>query len=193
MTCKKKFQLSFCLVGSDKNTKYFHSRATQRYWRNKISGIYNSIGRWCSQPDEIAKSLVDFDQNLFITSNLVICEKALNPIPNSVSDEMNSLLLQAFMEWKVLIALKQMVPLKAPRPNDMPLLFDQNSWSVVGSDVSQTILSYLNTAFLPHPLNHTFLTLIPKVKSLESVSDYRPIRICNVLYKKISKVLANII
>ena len=106
---------------------------------------------------------------------------------------MNSLLLQAFMEWKVLIALKQMVPLKAPRPNDMPLLFDQNSWSVVGSDVSQTILSYLNTAFLPHPLNHTFLTLIPKVKSLESVSDYQPIRICNVLYKKISKVLANII
>ena len=86
-----------------------------------------------------------------------------------------------------------MVPLKAPGPNDMSPLFNQNSWSVVGSDVSQTILSYLNTAFLPHPLNHTFLTLIPKVKSLESVSDYRPIRICNVLYKKISKVLANII
>ena len=116
MTCKKKFQLSFCLVGSDKNTKYFHSRATQRYWRNKISGIYNSIGRWCSQPDEIAKSLVDFDQNLFITSNLVICEKALNPIPNSVSDEMNSLLLQAFMEWKVLIALNKWFHLKLLDP-----------------------------------------------------------------------------
>ena len=191
MPKKKKFQLSLWLVGSDKNTEYFHSRAIQRYWRNKISGIYNSIGRWCSQPDEIAKSLVDFYQNLFITSNSVICEKDLNPIPNSVSDEMNSLLLQAFMEWEVPIALKQMAPLKAPGPDDMPHLFYQNSWSVIGSDVSQTILSYLNTAFLPHPLNHTFLTLIPKVKSLESIFDYWPIRICNVLYKKNSKVLAN--
>ena len=95
------------------------------------------------------------------------------------------------MEWEVPIALKQMAPLKAPKPDDMPSLFYQNSWSVVGSDVSQTILSYLNTAFLPHPLNHTFLTLILKVKSLESVSDCWPISICNVLYQKISKVLAN--
>ena len=84
-----------------------------------------------------------------------------------------------------------MAPLKAPGPDGMPPLFYQNYWELVGEDVTKTILSYLNSASLPHPLNHTFLTLIPKIKNPITVSDYRPISLCNVLYKSFSKVLAN--
>jgi len=39
---------SFFLVGIDKNSKYFHSRATQRHRCNKITSIYNSSGEWIS-------------------------------------------------------------------------------------------------------------------------------------------------
>ena len=46
----------------------------------------------------------------------------------------------------------------------MPPLFYQNYWSLVGGDVTNSILSLLNLATLPKPLNHTFLTLIPKKK-----------------------------
>ena len=40
-------------------------------------------------------------------------------------------------------------------------------------------------------LNQTFLTLIPKVIIPEDVSHFRPISLCNVTYKIISKILVS--
>ena len=57
--------------------------------------------------------------------------------------------------------------------------------------MSSAILSVLNTGIIPPSINHTYITLIPKVKSSESVSEFRPIFLCNILYKLVSKLLAN--
>ena len=84
-----------------------------------------------------------------------------------------------------------MAPLKASGPDGMPSLFFQHFWGVVDADFTNSVLSWLNSGTIPHPLNHIFITLFPKIKNLESVSDYRPISLCNVLYKKFSKVFAN--
>ena len=78
---------------------------------------------------------------------------------------MNAQLSQEFMVWEVQAALKQMAPLKSSVPDGMPPLFYQNYWDLVGGDVTNSILSFLNTATLPESLNHTFLTLIPKIKT----------------------------
>ena len=40
-------------------------------------------------------------------------------------------------------------------------------------------------------INFTHIALIPKVKSLESVSQFRPISLCTMIYKIVSKVLTN--
>ena len=179
------------MIGGDKNTKYFHNKATQRCRQNKISGIINLNGVWVTQPDLIANSFTNYYQGLFTSSNPVMEKATLNPIPKLITEEMNALLSQEFMDWEVQIALKQMTLLKAPGPDGMPPLFYQNYWSLVGCDVTKIIFSYLNTATLPHPLNHTFITLIPKIKNPLTVNDFRPISLCKVLYKKIPKVLPN--
>ena len=61
----------------------------------------------------------------------------------------------------------------------------------MGSEVTEAFLPCLNSGTFLKSINHTFITLIPKVCNPESVSKFRPISLCNVLYKIISKVIAN--
>ena len=61
----------------------------------------------------------------------------------------------------------------------------------MGSEVSNVVLSVLNSGILPDTLNHTLFTFIPKVKNARQVTDFHPISLSNVLYKLIAKVLAN--
>ena len=114
----------------------------------------------------------------------------LEHVPQLITDEMNSYLSSEFLECEVSAALNQMAPMKAPGPDGMPPLFYQHFWGLVDKDVS-SILSWLNTGTLPHPINHTFITLIPKTENPEYVTHFHPISLCNVLYKIFSKVLAN--
>ena len=51
--------------------------------------------------------------------------------------------------------------------------------------------SWLSIGEFPHALNHATIVLILKTKSLESVKEFGPIALCNVLYTIIAKVMAN--
>jgi hypothetical protein len=50
---------------------------------------------------------------------------------------------------------------------------------------------FLNGGRLEESLNCTNIDLITKVHSLTKMIEFRPISLCNVLYKLIAKVLAN--
>ena len=58
-------------------------------------------------------------------------------------------------------------------------------------DVTKCVLNALNSGVMPSGLNETFICLIPKVKSPQKITKFRPISLCNVIYKIIYKVLAN--
>lgn len=95
---------------------------------------------------------------------------------------MNQELIKDFNKEEIDFALKYMEPLKALGPDGMPPIFFQTFWYVIGDEVSYAILDCLNNYHIPHDLNHTFVTLIPKVKSLEFISEFRLISLCNFIY-----------
>ena len=104
---------------------------------------------------------------------------------------MNNMLLEEFTQEEVKKALFQMNPTKAPGPDGMNPLFFQKYWHIVGTDVSDAVLDYINSGKFLQSINFTHITLIPKKKNLELMSYFRPISLCNVIFKLVSKVLPN--
>ncbi|XP_074298011.1 uncharacterized protein LOC141628812 [Silene latifolia] len=104
---------------------------------------------------------------------------------------MNAILGSDYREEEVTDALNQIHPLKAPGPDRMNGLFYQTYWHIVGPMVISTVLGVLCGDQMPAGMNHTHIVLIPKKKAPDKIRDFRPISLCNVVYKLVSKVLAN--
>ncbi|XP_030939894.1 uncharacterized protein LOC115964781 [Quercus lobata] len=123
------------LEDGDRNTRFFHCRATQRRRKNLISRFKNQSNIWCTKLEEVSDIFLAYFQQLFSSSNPEIAETDLNSIPKIVTTEMNESLTGDFQAWKVEVALKQMASLKAPRPDGKPPLFYQNFWELVKDNI----------------------------------------------------------
>jgi len=78
-----------------------------------------------------------------------------------VDDETSQMLVADFTRIEVEVALKQMAPLKEPSPDGMPSIFYQYYWQNIGDEVTEAIISCLNSGKTLTGLNHIFLHLFP--------------------------------
>ena len=146
---------------------------------------------WQEEEEVFLALLNDFYSQLFTSSNPHDIDHILDGVQPVVTKEMRANLDRPFSSEEVGEAIKEMAPLKALGLDGTPPLFFQTYWTDVGMDITQAVLSCLNLGSILESVDHIFITLIPKVNNSERVSDFRPISLCNVIYKIISKVITN--
>jgi hypothetical protein len=91
---------------------------------------------------------------------------------------------------EILVALKSFSKDKSPGPDGWTVEFYLHFFDLVGPDLLALVEDNKLRGKVIGALNSTFLTLIPKVDASSSFGDYRPIALCNLCYKLISKIIA---
>ena len=100
----------------DRNTNYFHTKASDRRRKNTISCIMEKEGNWHDSIDGIVE---------YSSTYLTRISEVLDIIPTKVTKEMNQLLIKEFTREEIEVALNQMHPIKALGPNGMSAIFFQ--------------------------------------------------------------------
>uniref|UniRef100_A0A803Q6R6 Reverse transcriptase domain-containing protein n=1 Tax=Cannabis sativa TaxID=3483 RepID=A0A803Q6R6_CANSA len=181
------------LQSGDQNTKFFHAHATSRKSKNTIRSLINSQGFTVTSKTDMTNTICAYYDNLFASDGVdhASLQQVLAAVPTTISNDMNQSLIQPFTSQEVYDALKSMSPDKSPGCDGMSAMFYQNYWNIVGTSVTNLVLGVLNNGLHMRELNKSIITLIPKVPnpSSSSMMDYRPISLCNVIYKIISKTI----
>lgn len=138
------------------------SKAFQRRRTNAITKPLND--RSCWQEGEACNHLiVNYFSDLCSSIGLRNQATILENMECKLTPDINNELIQPFTATEISHALKEMHPTKAPGPDGMPSLFFQKFWPHIGFSISK-VLHILNMNEFPPNVNHTFITLIPKIK-----------------------------
>lgn len=130
-----------------------------------------------------------FFQNLFAANTSSDCRFF---IPLFFSDVDCSLDLNLPVDAKeVEYALFAIGGLKTPVPDGFPTNFFQKHWNLCGDKIVKLVMTAFSTGIIPYGLNHTLITLVPKVQSSQSMHLFRPISLCCTIYKVITKIIVS--
>lgn len=68
-----------------------------------------------------------------------------------------------------------------------PILFTK-FWHVIGEATVAAFQSFFHSSFLLKSINETLMSIIPRTEIPLSLAQFRPMNLCNVLYKAIFKL-----
>jgi hypothetical protein len=144
-----------------------------------------------SSRTEIGGNFTAHFSNIFTSSNPLIELELLNLFPPIITEEENVLLSSILTKEEILDALASLGSTKASGPKGFTTLFYKKYWDIVRVDVLQCIWFFSKNNFLHRVQNHSFIALVPKLNGSHTAHQFRPISLYNIVYKIISKILAN--
>ncbi len=98
------------LQEGDQNTKYFHTKASQRRQQNTIAGIHDSHGTCQTDPEQIREIILGYYRDIFTSEGSNRLEEVMESVERRVTPEMNNMLTKPFQAEEVFTALQQMHP-----------------------------------------------------------------------------------
>ena len=168
--------------------KFFHSFATDRRNSKSIWALNSRSGETIEDDSKLHTLGVQHFPELFSDDGKTNIEAQLNVIrlyPSFVQEEDKELFLTALTLQDVEGVLIGFKKDKGPGPDGWPVEFYLHFFDLVGKDILNVIEHSRLEGRVIGVLNATFITLIPKCDKATTLGDFRPISLCNLIYKTI--------
>ncbi|XP_056698695.1 uncharacterized protein [Spinacia oleracea] len=109
----------------------------------------------------------------------------------SLTDNEKSLISSKLTLEEVRLNLFSMDPTKSPGPDGIQPIFFQRFWSDLGNSIYKFCVTCFENGKVPSDINYSYIALIPKISGPSSITEFRPIGLCNTIYKLITKIISS--
>jgi hypothetical protein len=138
---------------------------------------------------EAEKHFKDFFNPYYYSSNIEQVEVA-GCFNRWINEDEARALYEPVSEKELKLVLNLFKREKSPGPDGWTVEFYLHFFDLIKDDLLNVVEDVRISGRLAGSLNSTFLALIPKINNPQNFGDFRPISLCNLVYKIISKVLA---
>nr|XP_027122211.1 uncharacterized protein LOC113739165 [Coffea arabica] len=158
---------------------------------NYIGRIRSPAGQWLTSTEDIKESAAQFFEQLFTSDRSTDRHPALTfPLPRVSREDNESLVLLPTME-EVREVVFSIHTDSAAGPDGFGSGFYQACWEIIKVDLVTAVQDFFQGGWLSKGITNTSIVLIPKVQGASSWQEFRPISLCNVSSKIVSKIVAN--
>ncbi|WOK97952.1 hypothetical protein Cni_G06660 [Canna indica] len=180
------------IEGGDQNTKYFHNIVKMNRRRNEIEKL-EIDDKIVSDNKQMANGFADWYKRMWKTNE----DEEINPEVfdsikwNEITQEDGEMLVKDFKEKEMWIAANSLGRGKSSGIDGYILEFYLFSWDIIKGKLKRDFDNFHRTGILQEGWNDTVLTMIPKKDKASQITKFRPIALCNVMYKMLAKLIAN--
>eukprot|EP00253_Pinus_taeda_P010711 PITA_10711 len=181
------------LKAGDENTKFFHNYAKGRKSVNTIWKLKDQNGREASSFEDLSRMGKAHFQNLFTAQGGITLAEIIRTaqcFPRFVEEEEAGSLMEVVSKEEVEHVIKSMAKDKSPGPDGWTIEIFNHFFDSIGDELTEVVDESRRKGEIHLPFNATFIALIPKKEDPESFEDFRPISLCNCIYKIIAKIIA---
>lgn len=178
------------MKAGDWNTRFFHAITKNRRAQNFIHSLFDDAGKEWFEEKDLGRLAEQYFGVLFGSEDVGMVIEDWEDIPAGISAEQNADLLEEITQEEVRRALFDINPNKCLGPDGMSGFFYQQFWDAVGPELTQMVQNFFQNGVMEDDMNLTNICLIPKKLKPTSLPEFRPISLCNVVFKVISKILA---
>lgn len=175
----------------DRNSKFFHVTSMARKKKQKIEALQQEKRDWVEDPEGLKQLASNFYKQLYTKDQEVAWDPSWPQRFPQLDQTHLNVIHACVTEEEIKAAAFSMDAFKVPGPDGLQAHFFQSQWDKVGDKICKLVKEAFSDPKSISIINHTNIVLMPKVDNPTTLKEMRPISLCNVSFKILTKLIAN--